>query len=100
MLPFALQFPSIFTFRCKSSILSDKLLEHAYKQPISPIVWGEIVLGIYAMLTMIILVPLIGWGIAPWMIIYMSGYFYIAGLNLIQHGARRKIRGHVSAAAD
>ncbi|MBN2116592.1 MAG: hypothetical protein JW730_08480 [Anaerolineales bacterium] len=27
----------------------------------------------------------IGWGIVPWMLIYMPGFFYIAGLNLIQH---------------
>jgi hypothetical protein len=26
-----------------------------------------------------------GWGSIPWMVIYMLGFFYIAGLNLIQH---------------
>jgi cellulose synthase/poly-beta-1,6-N-acetylglucosamine synthase-like glycosyltransferase len=77
-----------------------KAYGHAYKQPISPIVWAEIVLGIYALLTIIILVPIVGWAIVPWMIIYMLGYFYIAGLNLIQHGARGKVSGAVSAAAD
>jgi hypothetical protein len=29
--------------------------------------------------------PTLGWGIVPWMMIDMLGYFYIAGLNLIQH---------------
>jgi hypothetical protein len=50
-------------------------------------VWVEIFLGIYALVTGLILAPYIGWGIIPWMVIYMLGFFYIAGLNLIQHSA-------------
>ena len=42
-------------------------------------------LGLYALVTGIVLAPYIGWGIIPWMVIYMLGFFYIAGLNLIQH---------------
>jgi len=61
-------------------------IDHGYIAPISPVVWGEIALGIYALATIFILAPQIGLGIAPWLIIYMLGYFYIAGLNLIQHG--------------
>ena len=60
-------------------------IDQSYVQPISPLVWGEIGLGIYALLTGYILAGYIGWGIIPWMLIYMVGYFYIAGLNLIQH---------------
>ncbi|MGB8980747.1 MAG: hypothetical protein WCC12_02620 [Anaerolineales bacterium] len=48
-------------------------------------VWVEIMLGIYALVTGLVLEPYIGWGILPWMVIYMLGFFYIAGLNLIQH---------------
>jgi hypothetical protein len=48
-------------------------------------VWVELALGIYALVTGIVLAPYIGWGILPWMVIYMLGFFYIAGLNLIQH---------------
>ena len=29
--------------------------------------------------------PILGWNIIPWMVIYVLGYFYIAGLNLVQH---------------
>lgn len=65
---------------------SKRIGHSSYQIPISPVVWGEIGLGLYALLTIIILEPHFGWGIAPWMVIYMSGYFYIAGLNLIQHG--------------
>jgi hypothetical protein len=31
--------------------------------------------------------PYLGWSILFWMVIYMLGFFYIAGLNLIQHSA-------------
>jgi hypothetical protein len=53
--------------------------------PISPLVWIELLLGVYALITAIVLTPVIGWGILPWMIIYMLGFFYIAGMNLIQN---------------
>lgn len=62
-----------------------KAIDHSYLPPISPIVWGEIGLGIYALFTGIVLQGYIGWGILPWMLIYMLGFFYIAGLNLFQH---------------
>jgi cellulose synthase/poly-beta-1,6-N-acetylglucosamine synthase-like glycosyltransferase len=60
-------------------------IDHTYLSPVNPIVWVEIALGLYALLTVIILAPHLGWGIVPWMLVYMLGYFYIAGLNLIQH---------------
>ena len=60
-------------------------LDHKYQPPISPLIWVEIMLGIYALITGILLVPVHGWGIIPWMVIYVIGYFYIAGLNLVQH---------------
>lgn len=60
-------------------------IDHTYLSPISPLVWGEIGLGLYALATIIILYPYYGWSIAPWMLIYVLGYFYIAGLNLSQH---------------
>ena len=60
-------------------------IDRTYLSPISPLVWAEIGLGLYALLTIVVLEPHEGWGIIPWMSIYMLGYFYIAGLNLIQH---------------
>jgi cellulose synthase/poly-beta-1,6-N-acetylglucosamine synthase-like glycosyltransferase len=65
-------------------------LDRAYITPLSTMVWIEIALGLYAMVTGIVLAPYIGWGIVPWMMIYMLGFFYIAGLNLIQHAPRVK----------
>ncbi|MGE5071933.1 MAG: cellulose synthase family protein [Anaerolineae bacterium] len=60
-------------------------IDQSYTQPVSRMVWAEIALGLYALLTGIILGGYIGWGILPWMCIYTLGYFYIAGLNLMQH---------------
>ncbi len=60
-------------------------VDRAYVAPLSSMVWVEIVLGIYALVTGVVLAGYIGWGILPWMMIYMFGFFYIAGLNLIQH---------------
>lgn len=70
-------------------------IDNAYVQPVSPLVWAEILLGIYALLTIILLIPVTGWGVVPWMAIYMIGYFYIAGLNLIQHSAKSS-RAHLA----
>lgn len=63
----------------------NQTIDRSYLSPISPLVWAEIGLGLYALLTILVLAPHDGWGIIPWMSIYMFGYFYIAGLNLIQH---------------
>lgn len=74
-------------------------IEYRYLPPISPLVWIEIGLGIYALITGIVLQPLIGWSIVPWMFLYMLGYFYIAGLNLIQHTPVRNQRATKSSTA-
>jgi len=63
----------------------NKKIDRRYLPPISPLVWAEIALGLYALITTVVLEHYVGWGITPWMIIYVLGYFYVAGLNLIQH---------------
>jgi fatty acid desaturase len=63
----------------------NKPVDKGYIAPVSPLVWLEIILGLYALLTGVVLAPLIGWGIIPWMVIYMLGFFYVAGLSLIQN---------------
>jgi len=60
-------------------------VDRAYLQPISPIVWGEVGLSLYALLTIAILLPHLGWFVVPWMGVYWLGYFYVASLNLYQH---------------
>jgi cellulose synthase/poly-beta-1,6-N-acetylglucosamine synthase-like glycosyltransferase len=80
---------SVFTRTPKLNLSSthqkQKPVDHSYIQPVSPMVWAEIALGIYALVTIILLFPYVGWGVVPWMAVYMFGYFYIAGLNLLQH---------------
>lgn len=60
-------------------------IDRGYLQPISPIVWGEIGLSLYALLTIGLLQPRLGWIIVPWLGVYWLGYVYIASLNLYQH---------------
>ena len=62
-----------------------KKIDRAYVTPLSSLVWVEIILGLYALVTGIVLSSDMGWSILFWMILYMLGFFYIAGLNLIQH---------------
>jgi cellulose synthase/poly-beta-1,6-N-acetylglucosamine synthase-like glycosyltransferase len=61
-------------------------IDRAYIPPVSRLVWAEIGLGFYALTTILMLYRHVGWGIVPWMTVYVIGYFYIAGLNLAQHG--------------
>jgi hypothetical protein len=46
-----------------------------------------------------VLAHYIGWGVVPWMIIYMLGFFYIAGLNLIQHAPPKTSRQQTETGA-
>ena len=70
-----------------------KSVDKTYIAPLNPLVWVEFGLGIYALITGIVLAPTIGWGIVPWMFIYMCGFFYIGGMSLAQNreSARKRI---------
>jgi len=57
-----------------------------YVIPLSPIIWVELGLGVYALLTGVILAMHMGLQTLPWPVMYSAGYFYIAGLNLEQSG--------------
>ena len=75
-------------------------IDRNYVAPLSSMVWIEIVLGLYALLTGIVLMPYLGWSILFWMVIYMLGFFYIAGLNLIQHAPQARRQATEAGAAD
>ena len=68
-------------------------VDQTYIAPLNPLVWVEFGLGIYALITGIVLAPTIGWGIVPWMFIYMCGFFYIGGMSLAQN--RETARKHI-----
>lgn len=57
----------------------------AEKKPVGKLVWAEIFLALYAFVTLLVLAPLVGWGIVPWMALYMAGFLYIGGLSIIEH---------------
>ena len=75
-------------------------IDRSYVTPLSAMVWIEIILGLYALLTGIVLMPYLGWSILFWMVVYMLGFFYIAGLNLIQHAPQTSHQPSESGAAD
>lgn len=66
-----------------------------YAMPISPMIWAELGLGFYALLTCIILSAHFGWEAMPWLLVYSASYFYIAGLNLVQTGQVYRLRTRV-----
>jgi hypothetical protein len=70
-----------------------KSVDKTYIAPLNPLVWVEFGLGLYALITGIVLTPIIGWSILLWMFIYMFGFFYIAGMSLAQNreSARKQI---------
>jgi hypothetical protein len=70
-----------------------KSVDKTYIVPLNPLVWVEFALGIYALISGIVLQPIIGWGIVPWMFIYMFGFFYIGGMSLMQNreSARKQL---------
>ena len=75
-------------------------IDRSYVAPLSSMVWIEIILGLYALMTGILLMPYLGWGILFWMVVYMLGFFYIAGLNLIQHAPSISQQAAESGATD
>ncbi len=70
-----------------------------YAMPISPMIWVELGLGFYALLTSVILASRHGWQTIPWLLVYSASYFYIAGLNLAQTGQVYRLRTRVAASA-
>ena len=57
----------------------------AYIVPLSGMVWLEMLLAIYAMLTIYLLLPRLGLSVAPWMLVYTISYLYISLTNIIQN---------------
>lgn len=63
-----------------------------YIVPLSAMVWVELLLAIYAMLTIYLLAPRLGLSVAPWMLVYTAGYLYIALTNIIQNLAADEVQ--------
>jgi hypothetical protein len=59
-----------------------------YALSIDPLVWGELAMAAYALL--LILLRVVSWGLAPWLLLYAAGFLYVATTGLIQAGRRRR----------
>lgn len=93
---------SVFVRTPKLNLAAQKesttVVDHSYWQPIRPIVWGEIGLGIYALSTILILQSHLGWGLVSWLGVYALSYFYVAGLNLFQYWQIQVYRKRLASA--
>ena len=70
-----------------------------YKTGISPMVWGELLLALYALVSMYLLAPKFGAGIIPFLFAYFAGFIFMAGVNLQQNwqpALKRSIASEVS----
>ena len=64
----------------------------SYALPREPVVWIELILGLYAwgLLVWVLLQGM--WWLTPWLVMYAGGYSYIAGLAFIQTWQTRSAR--------
>jgi cellulose synthase/poly-beta-1,6-N-acetylglucosamine synthase-like glycosyltransferase len=63
---------------------SRKKIDRSYQVKISPMVLGEIILALYALLSVYLLYPTLRLGGVFWLLLYAIGYLYIAFLNIFQ----------------
>jgi cellulose synthase/poly-beta-1,6-N-acetylglucosamine synthase-like glycosyltransferase len=64
---------------------SGELTRNSYTMTLSPMVLGELGLALYALVALFFLTPRFGWGIMPWVLVYVGGFSYVAFANLLQN---------------
>lgn len=64
------------------------LAGRAYKIRVSPAVWGELAMAVYFVASVIILIPHLGLGTAPYMLISAASYFLVSVMSLEQNRQR------------
>ncbi|HEY9086998.1 MAG TPA: cellulose synthase family protein [Anaerolineaceae bacterium] len=71
-----------------------KVMRKAYLLPTNPIIWAELGMAIYLLLTLYLLWPTPGLMVAPWLLSTAAGYFLIAFMSIANHFrlARRAAR--------
>jgi len=74
--------------------------DSAYAMQHSSIAWGEISLAGYALGAIVVLWPKDGWVTIPWMMCYVAGYLFIAGLSFVQSQQLRHVQPRISKPAD
>ena len=69
---------------------TESLKKSEYVLPIDPNSWAEILIALYAMGLFVYVIASGVWSLVIWLLLYASGYSYIASLNFRQH--RWKVR--------
>lgn len=64
----------------------------SYVMAVSPMIWVEFGLAIYAVISIALLLPVQGLGIVPLLMVYAISYSYMAGLNLLQNWQSSQVR--------
>ncbi len=62
-----------------------KVARKAYMLPTNPVVWAELGMAIYLLVTLYVLWPTSGPILAPWLVTTSTGYFLVAGMSLVNH---------------
>ncbi len=58
---------------------------HLYKARFSPAVWGELAMTVYFVASVIILIPHLGLGMVPYMLVSAASYLMVGGMSLGQN---------------
>jgi cellulose synthase/poly-beta-1,6-N-acetylglucosamine synthase-like glycosyltransferase len=61
-----------------------------YKSHFSPAVWGELAMAVYFVTSVIILMPRLGFGMVPYMLLSAASYFTVGSLSLGQNFRRAR----------
>jgi len=59
-----------------------------YALGVDPMIWGELAMAVYALALVVLRV--VSWGLAPWLLLYAAGFLYVAAAGLLQALRRRR----------
>ncbi|MBN1936434.1 MAG: hypothetical protein JW934_17340, partial [Anaerolineae bacterium] len=66
--------------------------ERSYHLPLGRLVWGELLLALYAALSIVAAVMRRDWLALPFLLLYLAGFSYVAGLGLWEARSQFKIK--------
>jgi cellulose synthase/poly-beta-1,6-N-acetylglucosamine synthase-like glycosyltransferase len=66
----------------------DTWVNTVYAMGIDPLIWGELAMALYAIA--LVLLRVVSWGLAPWLLLYAAGFLYVAATGLLQALRRRR----------
>lgn len=97
----ALRVPSEFKRTPKFAVTdqSKRWQTSAYVLPSDPIVWAELLLGLYAAGLLVYSLMQGAWWLLPWLFLYVSGYGYVVYLAFVQAWQKRAAAQQVTLAS-